>query len=285
MLRHHASRSLDDALLPVAPAPSLGFLNPQLRNVGRFRTSGAELSLGATLERRGVSLDAGVDLSLNRTTAVDLGGTADFILDEVAWISEGRAAPVLIGPLIRNPDEIAEPDIEENHVFGPNLPTRTFGANAALHVRGFTFSVRAEYQGGSYLLNNASRSLFGQGVHPACESAYSLLETSGRDALTAWERAWCVAATVRRDGPIVPGDFVRLRDLSMTVPLPGSMMRARRATFTVAARNYLLSKSSQLEAFEPDMSGRDGLFAPVRAIETSIPTAASISVAIRATYW
>ena len=278
-------RTTDDALLPVAPAPSLGFLNPQLMNAGTFRTSGAELALGTTFERGIASVDAGIDIALNRTTAVDLGGAADFILDEVAWISEGRPAPVLIGPRIRNPDELAEPDIEENFVFGPNLPTRTVGANAALHVRGVTFSARAEYQGGSYLLNNASRSLFGQGVHPACESAYALLKSSGREALTAWERAWCVAATVRRDGPIVPGDFLRLRDVSMTVPLPGAMMRARRATFTVAARNFLLSKSSQIEAFEPDMSGRDGLFAPVRAIELSVPTAASVGIAVRATYW
>lgn len=278
-------RTTKNALLPVAPPPSLGFVDPQLRNVGTFRTGGAEVALAATWRFRSMSLETGLDISLNRSRALDLGGTADFILDGVAWISDGRPTPVLIGPLLTNPDEIAEPVIEENHVFGPNLPTRVVGANAALHVRGITISARTEYQGGSYLVNSGSRALFGQGVHPSCESAYANLAEGKREVLTAWERQWCVAATVRRDGLIVPGDFVRLRDLSVTVPLPGTLMRSRRASFTLAARNYLLFKSSEIEAFEPDMGGRDGMFAPVRAIELTVPTPATISFAVRATYW
>jgi outer membrane receptor protein involved in Fe transport len=278
-------RTTRDALLPVAPPPSLGFVDPQLRNVGTFQTSGAEIALAATWRFRAMSLETGVDVALNKSRAIDLGGTADFILDGVAWISEGRPTPVLIGPLLTNPNEIAEPVVEENHVFGPNMPTRVVGANAALHVKGITISGRAEYQGGSYVFNNASRSLFGQGVHPSCESAYVNLAEGRRALLTAWERQWCVAATVRRDGGIVPGDFVRLRDVSVTIPLPGALLRSRRASFTLAARNYLLFKSSEIEAFEPDMGGREGMFAPVRTMELTVPTAATISFAIRATYW
>jgi outer membrane receptor protein involved in Fe transport len=278
-------RTTKDALLPVTPAPSLGFLNPQLRNVGRFRTSGVEVTVGASFPMGRVELETGVDVALNRTKALDLGGTADFILDEVAWIAEGRAAPVLIGPFLRNPNEIAEPDIEENHVFGPNLPTRTIGGNAAIHFGSAQLAARIEYQGGSYLLNNASRSLYGNGVHPSCESAYAALAEGKRETLTAWERLWCVAATVRRDGPIVSGDFVRLRDLSLTLPLPGGAMKARRVTATLAARNFLLSKASEIDAFEPDMGGRDGMFSPVRAMELSVPTAASFTLAISGTYW
>lgn len=278
-------RTTRNALLPVAPPPSLGFIDPQLRNVGTFRTSGAELALASTWGFRGMSLETGLDVSLNRSRTLDLGGTADFILDGVAWISENRPAPVLIGPRLTNSDEIAEPVIEENHVFGPNLPTRVVGANAALRVKGITISGRAEYQGGSYLVNSGSRALFGQGVHPSCESAYANLAEGRREVLTAWERQWCVAATVRRDGLIVPGDFVRLRDVTLTVPLPGALLRSRRASLTLAARNYLLFKSSEIEAFEPDMGGRDGMFAPVRAIELTVPTPATISFAVRATYW
>ncbi len=278
-------RTTRNALLPVAPPPSLGFVDPQLKNVGTFKTSGAEMALAATWRFRAASLETGLDVSLNKSRAVNLGGTADFILDGVAWISEGRPTPVLIGPLLTNPDEIAEPVVEENHVFGPNLPTRIVGANGALHLKGVTFSARAEYQGGSYLVNSASRALYGQGVHPSCESAYASLKAGKREGLRAWEREYCVAATVRRDGLIVPGDFLRLRDASITVPLPGTLMRSRRASVTLAARNYLLFKSSQIEAFEPDMGGRDGMFAPVRAIEVSVPTPATISFAVRATYW
>lgn len=280
------SRTTHDALIPVQQAPSLGFLNPQLQNVGTFRSSGAELSLSASSTFRGIAIDGGVDISLNRTKASDLGGTADFIIDEVAWLSEGRPTPVLIGPLLKNPDALAEPELEENHVFGPNMPTRTMGLHSTIRLpRGVILSARGEYQGGSYLLNNASRTLYGQGVHPSCESAYELLKAGQRESLTAWERMWCVAATVRRDGPIVSGDFVRLRDASVTLPLPGRMMKSRSASITFAARNYLLWKSSQVDAFEPDMTGRDGMFAPVRAIELSVPSPSSMSIAVKAAYW
>jgi len=62
-------------------------------------------------------------------------------------------------------------------------------------------------------------------------------------------------------------------------------MRARNATVTMAARNYLLWKNSEMKVWDPEMGGRDGMEAPVRFIEFGVPTAASLSVSIRATYW
>ena len=279
-------RVTKDALLPVQQAPSLGFVNPQLQNVGTFRATGLEISVDGSMSIGRMLLDLGSDISLNKTKATDLGGTPDFIIDEVGWLKQGQPIPVLVGPRLKNPDEIAEPDIEENHIFGANSPTKIVAMRSALHIgRGVVLSARAEYQGGNYVLNNASRSLFGNGVHPFCASAYARLAEGKRELLTAYERLWCVAATVRRDGPIVPGGFIRLRDASITSPLPGSLMRSRNASVTLSAHNYLLRKSSEIEAFEPDMTGRDGMFAPVRAMELGVPTPASLSIAIRASYW
>jgi outer membrane receptor for ferrienterochelin and colicin len=279
-------RTTRDALLPAQSPPSLGFLNPQLQNIGTFRTTGAELALGSTLEWRGVELDGLLNVSLNRTRAMDLGGGPAFILEEVAWISEGKPTPVLIGPRLVNPDAIAEPEIEEDHVFGPNMPTRVIGFTSTMSLRrGVVLSARIEHQTGSYLLDNASRSLYAAGVHPACESAYERFAASGRGSLTAWERMWCIASSVRRDGPIVPGDVFRLRDVSLTVPVRASLFRARSLSMTLAARNFLLSKSSQLKAFDPEMGGRDGMFAAVRAVELGLPAPASYTLAVRATYW
>jgi hypothetical protein len=226
-----------------------------------------------------------VNLGLSRTKALDLGGSPDFVLDEDAWVRKGKPTPVLIGALLKNPNEIAEPVFEENHVFGPNNPTRILGLNGSLSFpRGIVLSARVEQQAGSYVLNNAERSLYSQGTNPVCQSAYDKLATEGRNALTAWERTWCIIAAVRRDGPIESADFVRLRDASLSVPLPGSAMRARRTSLTLSARNFLLSKSSDVRAFEPDMSGRDGMFAPVRAIEFGVPTPSSLTLAIRSTF-
>lgn len=274
------------ALLPVQQAPSLGFLQPQLQNVGKFRASGTEINAAKNFRFASMSLDAGVNLAFNRSKAVGLGGSPNFILDEVAWVKNGAATPVLIGALITNPDELAEAVFEENHVFGPNNPTRILGFNGSLTMpRGIVLSARLEHQGGNYVLSNAERSLYAQGTNPVCQPAYDKLATAGRNALTAWERVWCVVASVRRDGPIVSGDFVRLRDASVSVPLPGSMLRSRHASLILSARNFLLSKSSDVRAFEPDMSGRDGMFAPVRTIELGVPTPSSLTLAVRSTFW
>jgi hypothetical protein len=124
-----------------------------------------------------------------------------------------------------------------------------------------------------------------QGVHPLCNAAYANKTAGHAELLNAWERVWCNPTAIPADGPIVRGDFVRLRDLSLTFPLRGSMMLARRATVTIAARNYLLWKNSELKAWDPEMGGRDGMDAPVRFIEFGVPTPAALTLAIRATYW
>ena len=280
-------RTTNDAILPVGQPPSLGFLNPQLTNVGRIRTSGLELALnGGVGGFGGVSLDAGIDLSINRTKVLSLGGTPAFVLSDPAWIREGDPAPVLIGTLLKNPSAIADPDIEKSHVFGPNMPTRIIGVHSDLRLwGGARIGARVEYQGGNYLFDNASQSLFKQGVHPSCSAADANKTAGHPELLTAWERVWCTPATVPADGPIVRGDFVRLRDVSLTFPLRASTMRARQATVTLAARNYLLWKNSDLKVWDPEMGGRDGMAAPVRAIEFGVPSPAALTIAIRATYW
>jgi outer membrane receptor protein involved in Fe transport len=279
-------RNTHDALLPVAQPPSLGFLNPQLTNVGSIRTDGLELSLNGRFGGQRISADAGVDVSLNRTRMMSLGGTPPFVLTKVAWIREGDPVPVLIGIRLRNPSAIADPDIEQNHVFGPNMPTRIVGVHSDLGLWGGTrIGARFEYQGGNYLFDNASGSLFQQGVHPLCNAAYANKTAGHPELLTAWERVWCNSATIPPDGPIVRGDFIRLRDLSLTFPVRGSVMRARAATVTVAARNYLLWKNSELKVWDPEMGGRDGMDSPVRFIEFGVPTPVALTVAIRATYW
>lgn len=280
-------RNTHGALLPVAQPPSLGFLNPQLTNVGSIRTSGLELALNASIGNAGgFTADAGLDFAFNRTKVMSLGETPPFVLTEVAWIRKGDPAPVLIGVRLKNPTEIAAPDLEQGHVFGPNMPTRIIGAHSEIGVwGGVRLGARVEYQGGNYLFDNASGSLMRQGVHPLCTDAYASKAAGKPEVLNAWERVYCTTATVPPDGPIVRGDFMRLRDLSLTVPLKGSLMRARNATVTMAARNYLLWKNSELKVWDPEMGGRDGMEAPVRFIEFGVPTAAALSVSIKATYW
>lgn len=281
------NRVTRDALLPVSQPPSLGFLSPQLTNAATIRIRGAEASVDRAFSLgKAFSLDAGVDLALNHTEVTSLGAAPAFIITEVAWIKKGYPAPVLIGTKLKNPSAIADPIIEKDHVFGPNNPTRTIGLRTDLQgPGGARLSARVEYQGGNYIYDNASGSLFRQLVHPSCYSAAANIAAGHPEVLTAFERLWCVAANLPIESPILRGDFVRLRDASVTLPLRSSWMHARSAALTFAASGFTIWKNKDWFAFDPEMGGRDGMDAPVRFTEFGVPRPASVSVAVRATYW
>jgi TonB-dependent SusC/RagA subfamily outer membrane receptor len=276
-------RRTTDALFPVTQIPSLGFLNTQLENVGRLRNRGVELALGGTLVRdRDFGWDAGVYLATSHSKVLDLGEAPDLFIDPVGWILEGQPAPVLRGTRVENPDEIAEPRIQENAVFGPSLPTHTLGFHTTLRLpRGIEVTARGEYLGGHYIFDDTSRSLATRGSWPVCAEAYQILEAGERDRLTAWERVYCDPRSAPSDGPIYPADFFRLRDVSVTVPLPRLLPQASNVTLIVAARNYLSWKNRDVLVFDPEMAGPDGMHTPIRHTSYHVPPPASLTASLR----
>ncbi|HVF38842.1 MAG TPA: TonB-dependent receptor, partial [Gemmatimonadaceae bacterium] len=279
-------RHTSDALFPVTQPASLGFLGSQIQNVGSLQSNGIELSLtGPVFRGRSVSLEAGLDLATHHSKLLSLGGAPRFLIGETGWIEEGSPTPLLRGALVTNPDEIAAPVIDRDHVFGPNVPTHTVGARATLRLPGqIELSARAEYVGGNYVLDRASRHLASNGAWPVCNDAYARVKEGKAQSLTAWERVWCVATAVPENGPIYPADFLRLRALSLSVPLPAHRMRATRATLVVSARNFLLWKHRDFLVFDPEMAGPNGMNSPDRSIDLHVPPAAGMTFAIRASY-
>ena len=280
-------RNTRHALFPVTLPASLGFLGSQLENVGSIRSSGFEASLSASLLRSGpFSWDAGFDWSGNRSKVLSLGGAPAFVIGEQGYIAEGLPTPAVRGTFVRNHDALEEPVIEANHVFGPNLPTRTFGLRSSIRLaNGIELAGRAEYSGGNFLLDNASRNLAASGAWPVCNAAYAQVKAGHRELLTAWERLWCNPLTVPIDGPIWPANFIRLRALTLTVPLPGGFLGRHNATAAISARNFMLWKDSEMLVFDPEMAGRDGMNSPVRTIEMQVPPTAGITLAFKASYW
>ena len=81
-----------------------------------------------------------------------LGGAPSFVIGEQGWIIEGQPAPVVRGTYVTNADAIADPVIESDHIFGPNLPTRSIGFRSTFRLaNGIELSGRAEYVGGELL--------------------------------------------------------------------------------------------------------------------------------------
>jgi hypothetical protein len=106
-----------------------------------------------------------------------------------------------------------------------------------------------------------------------------------RELLTAWERLWCVQTSVPADGVVWPANFIRLRALTLTVPLPGTIFRSRRTVFSASARNIMLWKNHDMLVFDPEMGGRDGMNSQVRTIEMQVPSPMGLIVSLRSTFW
>jgi outer membrane receptor protein involved in Fe transport len=280
-------RRTHDALLPVTQPPSLGFTGAQLANVGSLLNAGAELALsGSVFRGRTMTLDAGLNVALSHSRVVTLGTAPSFIIDQTAWVIAGQPMLLLRGPLVTNPGEIAEPTIEKNHVFGPNFPTRNIGVNGKVGMaRGIELAARVEYSGGNYVFDQVSNNLARQGVWPVCDDAYKAIAAGQRNTLTAWQRFWCTPLTAPTDGSVYPADFIRLRAVTLTIPLPGSFFHTRRGAVALSARNYLLWKKKDFLVFDPEMVGFDGIDGTVRQIEMQVPSPVGFSLAISTSYW
>ena len=82
---------------------------------------------------------------------LSLGGAPGFVIGENGWILEGQPVPVIRGAFVKNASDLADPIVESDHIFGPNLPTRTVGLHSAVSYRTVELSGRAEYSGGNYV--------------------------------------------------------------------------------------------------------------------------------------
>ena len=273
-----------DALFPVAQIPSEGFTGNQLSNVGTLRNSGLELSLsGVVVSRPSFGLAAGFYLSTNDSDVDDRGEAASLNVDDGAGIIVGEPAPVLIGALVRNPDEVGEPIVDREHVFGPNLPTHTLGFSSIVTFpHGVELHARAEYMGGHYLYDNLGNHLARRDRYAPCQSAYETRAAGHPELLTAWERVWCIAANVpRAGGPVYPADFLRFRELTLTAPLPLRLLPGGQSTLILSARNFWTWKDDDFLVFDPEMSGREGMHARARMVDAEIPSPASLVISLR----
>jgi TonB-dependent starch-binding outer membrane protein SusC len=236
------NRITHDALISRRRTPSEGFEGSQLANSGKFKNSGFEVQLdGQVLDTHHVAWDVGVSAYTNNSEVLDLGGTAPFaVTGSAGWIYEGYPVPVVRGRAVLNPDEYAEPDIADNHLFGPNAPTHIFGIHTSVRLpHGIALTGRGEYQGGHYIQDLNHTFLVLRGVAPACEGILALLEGESRNQLTARERERCDRQYHSTNSGIVPGDFFRLREVSMSLPVARALPGVANARLTMSAHNFL----------------------------------------------
>lgn len=276
----------DDALLPVTQVPSEGFAGSQLENVGELRNSGIELNVEGTLFESGDwGADLGASVSTNQSEVLDLGDAPPFSVSGGGWITEGEPFPAIRGRRILNPDEVAEPEFlrDDNgditfDVYGPNNPTHTVSIRPRLELPyDMTLSARAEFQGGHYMTDGASSNLVSRNNVAQCQPFYE-----NPDQATALKRARCdeEIESGAYSSYVYPADFLKLRNVTFRAPLPFLQSSTQGTSFSLTVRNIRLWLNDDFEAFDPEMTGQEGLGQITRSITEHIPAPYTVTATI-----
>ena len=143
-----------DALIPVVYPASQGFLSARIENVGTLENKGLELSLtGSLLQTKLIEWRARVHATYLRSKAIDMDQGRDNVDNEVytglnSWIREGQAFPVYIGRRVTNPNESANPIIEDDAILGNVNPSRLLSLGSTVNVgKSLTLDALVEFFG------------------------------------------------------------------------------------------------------------------------------------------
>ena len=295
-------RKIDDALFFVSQTPSQGFLNSQLRNVGKMKSKGLEFSANAALIRRGTfEWNVGGSVFTNKTRVASLGGAPNFQIADFGWIIEGQSIPIIHTDFcVQNPDApvplnaagapapviiTAASSNDCNH--GPNLPTITYGMNTGLDLPyGIGVRARGEYLGGHYMYDGAAYNAVVRSVRwPGCYDFYTLQETGRVAEAKAIDAARCTVALTRADYFVYPADFFKLRELSVSAAIPPRFLRgATSGQLVLSGHNLWKWVNDDFPVFDPETGNNGGFNARVRSILEHVPPPAVYTAAIRLSF-
>jgi hypothetical protein len=244
----HYDKKTVDALLQIPNAPSLGFTASRYVNFGRLSNSGNEI--GVTLhpiQRTNFAWDASVNYSTNHNNLDRLnyaGLTSIAVYDPYLSVTSQRLVegyPVAgwwATDAKRNPDGSYVTDAKGNLVVdtlryvGPSTPTYEGSiSNTFTFFRNFRLYGLIDFKGGYYLLDQKDRN------RDQTSNRNSLHFNNG--SLSTLDSAYYSSSAITAPW-IDPGDFVKLRDVSLSYTLPQSFAHAFRvggATLTVAGHN------------------------------------------------
>lgn len=230
-----------DALVPVQPAPSIGFVNSQLENVGELENKGIEAQLDVNVIQNGpVQWSVGGQYSTNKSEALDLGD-ADRIY--VSWRQElrpGFPVPSYFHDIVTNPDAVGvDPEFEDQYI-GPSYPTHTYGINTSVTIKNrLKVDILGEGQGGHVLSSGTAYQNVRRGEWPTCTDIQAQIEAGNTSNLTANQLALCGPNETTYGMWTRAADFFKIRSVSVSYKLPNSWLpgNVRKASIKLQGKN------------------------------------------------
>lgn len=229
-----------DQIVSMPQGPGLGSI---YTNLGLTTQHGFEAEIAAQVfTGRLVSWDLQFQHGLHRTKLVDLGGAAPLLLIQGGW-AEGyplgsRFAPPLLGYTDQNSDGIiAVTEVQwgpEPVYIGESAPpiSQTLTSVLGLMDRRVRISGLLERRTGFVVPNEIARSRCNNGRCRERVDPTTPLDQQARAVVSGAKHTF-----------FEPGDFTRLREVTIAADLPERLVRAlrrRSATMSLAARNLAL---------------------------------------------
>jgi hypothetical protein len=293
-------RNITNALFNVRQTPTLGFFNTQLANVGAMQSDGMELTAVATImRRRDFEWSVGGSVYTNTSRVTTLGGAPDFSLFLNAWIMKDQPIPVIRSDnaCVTNAGETGQngqvvvPVISTNPakdcIYGPNLPPHTYGGSTELRLpHGIRLNARGEYEGGHFIYDGGGFNAVSRSVRwPGCYDFYTLQESGRVAEATAMQVARCTPATTRSDYWIYPADYFKLRDVSVSIPVPSRLVAGSQSVlFTLSGHNVWKWVNRNFPDFDPETGNNMGFDTKVRTIQEVVPPAALFMASLRVVF-
>ena len=277
------SKKSRDLLLSLPIAPSSGFGSAPLVNIGELANSGFELAVRATpIDRKNLTWDFGATVNTLANKIVSMGSVTPFVSGNNQCFKPGTEIGAWCVSKVLRVDTVARRAFVSDTAvdIGGSMP-RT---ESAFHTT-FTIMQKLRLYAAAdgkfnYKIYNLGRDFRDRNQRnsahvnlPASEGGYSLEELVRRTGpFVTTTAGTAVGNALARDAYMVSGDFMRLRELSLTWTLPDNVtnrMRVSGASLTLGGRNMGLS--TKYDGWDPEVSGADGLNNQFRADIYTLP--------------
>jgi len=273
------NKTTSKMLQAVSIAPSTGFIGTRLANLGEVTNKGIELSLfGAPVQLKNFGWDMRVNVATNANKLTSfgvVGKTVDTPTGQpFATVQQHRPGYPLGGywvtppqraadgsPIIVNGAPVYNAGDTARRYIGPSTPTREVGFSNTFslfrYIRVYTL---LDYKGGHYIFNQKERSR----CQAANDNCAANNDPRARFPVTAADTILSKELILRRVANVSPewiqkADFVKLREVSLTVDVPSQWMRrtgASSASFVLSGRN--LAIWSDYDGVDPEVNSYGG---------------------------
>jgi outer membrane receptor protein involved in Fe transport len=274
------NKKTTDMLQAVAVPPSSGFISSQLSNLGAVTNKGIELGLtGKVIQRENLSWDSRLNVATNQNELLSFGiagrtvetpgGQAYGSVQQHRvgyplggyWVTpplraaDGSALLTATGAAQFNPGDTAR------RYIGPSTPTLEWNwSNTFTVFKYFRVYALLDAKSGHYIFNLQERNR----CQAANDNCARVNDPRARFPQTAADTVLFKELAVYRSTSISPewiesADFLKLREISISMDLPRSWLtrtRASGATFTISGRN--LAIWSNYSGVDPEVNSYGG---------------------------